>query len=187
MALIVWTDAAPVDNVTTLTAARWEQLKTNITAQVNGALDDANLGTITVASLGQPNAYYTMEIPLLYETAGTLAGVSAGLGVIHNRTVDFPFGVQVASTLIAVETTCIAAVDTGGGTNDARVRNVTTGSDVSGTTTVFNNAASNATAGLSVSLSTSVNYAVRVTTATTSGDGVAGGIVRLHLKAVHQG
>jgi hypothetical protein len=182
MALIVWQDAAPVDNVTTLTAARWEQLKTDITAQVNGALDDANLGTITVTSLGQPNAYYTKTINCLHRT-GTIISDTAAVGVLTNVTVDFRFRMHVASTLLAVETSNVASQ----GAADARVRNITAGSDVSGTTTAFTTASSVLTTGLTVSLAAGIVYAGRVTVPAGGGNGVQGGQIILHLKAVHQG
>ena len=75
MARITWTDPAPVDGTTVLTAAMWEQLKDDITAVLGeagvspGNVDQGNIkdGVVTREKLasGNQDAVHTVTIPLV--------------------------------------------------------------------------------------------------------------------------
>lgn len=85
MANIVWTDGAATDGSTVWNAARETQIRTDITAQVNGNLDANNLanGAVTRAKMasGNQDVVQAVTIPLNDEVVLTSRiGFSQGTG-----------------------------------------------------------------------------------------------------------
>lgn len=167
----------------TLTHTLLEQMKTDITTQVNGALNSTNVvaGGLTNDRLAS-DLYSPIVISCLYNTAASVGGIANGVGLAASlSSIDFPFEVEYNCTLVAVETSCIAAQDTGAGANDARVRNADTSTDLAGTTTLFATGVSTRTTGLALSLVKGTQYVVRCNTSAGANDGVCGGQVILHI------
>jgi hypothetical protein len=105
MAYISWTDGAPVDGSTTLTAARWEQLKTDITTQVNGAISAANIadGSIAAAKMatGNKEVIQVVTFPLINAVVATS---KLGFSQSSSATKEFYGGTAAAAqTLKRVE------------------------------------------------------------------------------------
>lgn len=166
--------------------AEFDAIQTDINAKTGADLND---GSVTTAKLAAPNALYTITVPCIREAdsrgTGVIGTAEAGLGD-GITSVDFPFRVAVASTLIAVTAACEDAASAGGTRdNNATVRQ--NGANLSATTTVFpDGGGQNTTTGLSVALATTDTLLIRCQTDTAATDGVTGGYVILHLTAVHQ-
>jgi hypothetical protein len=110
MARITWTDSAPVDGTTVLTAARWEQLKTDIGAQLgvaagaagNITADNIPDGTITRLKMATDNrdSLFTVFIQgNISVTASGDPGITAGAAAqnLINATAT------AALTLVAID------------------------------------------------------------------------------------
>lgn len=149
---------------------------------------DLNAGTVTTTRLASPNAYYTLEVTCHSDADALGTGVlaTAQPGLADNlTTADFPFDLEVASTLIGITTCCGTANAAGGARqNSATVRQ--NGANLSATTTQFVSTAATTTTGLSLSLATTDTLLIRCATDNAATDGVARARVILHLVALHR-
>jgi hypothetical protein len=101
MSDIYWTDAPPVDGSTVITAARWVQLQNDITAQVNGNLNEANIAdasiTPTKLALGNQDVIQIVTVPLLN---GVVDTSRLGFSQSSSSTKEFYGGTAATSQVL---------------------------------------------------------------------------------------
>jgi len=166
----------------TLTAAQLNAVQAAIKAGSATIADNS----ITTAMLAAPHAHFTIPVPLNYNTAATVGGITSGIGLANNlTTIDFPFEVPTTCFLTAVTTSNVAAVAAGTTRdNDAVVR--IDGADQATTLTTFaTGAKTTTTLATAIQLAQSNTLLVRCNTDSAAGDGVCGGTMILHCRAVH--
>lgn len=196
MAAITWSDPAAVDGTTVWNAQREQRIRDDITAQVNGNLQTANMaaGGIGTTALANPNAVFVLTVPFaLYHDAfeAVVADpvtnaqfVAARTGVTDRlgTTVDLPVGLPFAATFLNIASSCLTST----GTNNARFRR--NGADVANTTVAFTTGtlvrpSADPTA---LAVITTDTLLVRVTLSAGAADGVVGGLVYLYFQMTHR-
>jgi len=193
MAAIVWTTTFA--DGTVLTGAQLEQMKTDITAVINGALDGANIsaGSVQTSDLANPNALFCVAVPCtIYADAfeGVIADpvtnaqyVAARTGITDRigTTVDFPVGVPATATIVSIHTSCLVST----GTNNARLR--LNGADVTNSTVAFTTATLvRPSSNPSGTVLTTDTLVVRVTLSGGATDGVSAPVVYVFFQMNHR-
>ena len=149
MAKIDWTDSAPVDGSTTLTAARWEQLKTDIGAVLG--VDGGAAGAVTAANMadgaisrvkmasGNQDVVQAITIPVAEKvlTIGSTTYLGASSSSSSSNVVSLGFTAKTSGTIVSVDyaakvidtTSCSMALRVAGSIVAATAVTLTTGSD----------------------------------------------------------
>jgi hypothetical protein len=177
-----------------LGAAALTQQQTEISAVVNGDIDDSNVrpGTLTGASLAAPEALFVITVPCsVYFDAKTVVGSSfnqsefqaskVGISKDNGSAVDFPVPIPVACKLVGLATSCYEMNGTSG-TASVSVD----GSSVGSTLTDFVDGGTDMTNGLNIALDPTSVVKVTVAPPLETHGGLVAPVVYLFCSAPHR-